>query len=106
MCISRQYFKPRCFERFQSFQLYTLPHRLSEMKEIQFSRIHYICKNLYMNDTLFVYITFRNSGGFLNTPTPGGVPVRITSPGRSVKNCVSQAIKSSVLNISWRVFES
>ena len=51
-------------------------------------------------------ITLRNSGGFLNIPTPGGVPVRITSPGRRVKNCVSQTISSSVLNINWRVLES
>ena len=31
-------------------------------------------------------VTLRNSGGFLNTPTPGGVPVRIRSPGLSVMN--------------------
>ena len=51
-------------------------------------------------------ITLRYSGGFLKTPTPGGVPVRMTSPGRRVKNCVSQAINSSVLKISCRVLES
>lgn len=33
--------------------------------------------------------TFRYSGGFLKTPTPGGVPVRITSPGLKVINLPS-----------------
>lgn len=31
-------------------------------------------------------LTFRKTGGFRNTPTPGGVPVRNTSPGYSVRN--------------------
>lgn len=30
--------------------------------------------------------TLRKTGGFLNTPTPGGVPVRNTSPGVNVTN--------------------
>ena len=55
-------------------------------------------------DTNIIYLisnfqrTLRNCGGFMKTPTPGGVPVRITSPGRRVKNWVSQEINSSVLN--------
>lgn len=35
---------------------------------------------------LLVEITLRKTGGFLNTPTPGGVPVRKMSPGDSVTN--------------------
>lgn len=31
-------------------------------------------------------ITLRKMGGFLNAPTPGGVPVRNTSPGINVTN--------------------
>lgn len=34
---------------------------------------------------LWLY-TLRKMGGFLKRPTPGGVPVRTTSPGLSVKN--------------------
>lgn len=33
-----------------------------------------------------IFLTFRNTGGFLNTPTPGGVPVKNTSPGQRVTN--------------------
>ena len=29
----------------------------------------------------------RNCGGFMPSPTPGGVPVTITSPGSMTKNC-------------------
>lgn len=36
------------------------------------------------------FLTFRKTGGFLNTPTPGGVPVRNTSPGYSVTNLRSR----------------
>lgn len=32
------------------------------------------------------FVTFKNSRGFRKTPTPLGVPVRITSPGSSVNN--------------------
>ena len=31
-------------------------------------------------------LTFNQRGGFLKTPTPGGVPVRTTSPGFRVTN--------------------
>lgn len=31
-------------------------------------------------------LTFRKTAGFLNTPTPGGVPVKNTSPGYRVTN--------------------
>ena len=31
-------------------------------------------------------ITFKNSAGLRKTPTPGGVPVRMVSPGVRVKN--------------------
>lgn len=40
-------------------------------------------------------ITFRNTGGFLNTPTPGGVPVRNTSPGVNVTNLTEEEKKHS-----------
>lgn len=35
-------------------------------------------------------LTFRKTGGFLNTPTPGGVPVRNTSPGVNVTNLAEE----------------
>uniref|UniRef100_A0A0E9PCL0 Uncharacterized protein n=1 Tax=Anguilla anguilla TaxID=7936 RepID=A0A0E9PCL0_ANGAN len=41
----------------------------------------------------------RKTGGFRNTPTPEGVPVRKTSPGHSVTNCETQATSCSVLKI-------
>ena len=44
-----------------------------------------------------------NIGGLRKQPTPGGVPVRIKSPGRSVMNWEHQAISSGVLKISWFV---
>ena len=51
--------------------------------------------------------TLRNWGsGFMKTPTPGGVPVRMMSPGRRVMNCVTQEIISGTPNTSWEVFES
>uniref|UniRef100_A0A480GU82 Fumarylacetoacetate hydrolase domain-containing protein 2B n=1 Tax=Sus scrofa TaxID=9823 RepID=A0A480GU82_PIG len=45
----------------------------------------------------------RKRGGFLNTPTPAGVPVRMMSPGQTVTNRETQAISSSVLNTIWLV---
>lgn len=35
-------------------------------------------------------ITLRKMGGFLKTPTPGGVPVRNTSPGANVTNLTGE----------------
>ena len=32
--------------------------------------------------------TLRNSGGLRKTPTPGGVPVRMMSPGFNVMNLI------------------
>lgn len=39
-------------------------------------------------------LTFRKMGGFRNTPTPGGVPVRNTSPGHRVTNLCSRQTDS------------
>lgn len=41
-------------------------------------------------------ITLRKMGGFLNTPTPGGVPVRNTSPGVNVTNLTEEKEKNTV----------
>lgn len=41
-------------------------------------------------------LTFRKMGGFLNTPTPGGVPVRNTSPGYRVTNLPSRQMNKAV----------
>mmetsp|Transcript_23902 Transcript_23902/g.66231 ORF Transcript_23902/g.66231 Transcript_23902/m.66231 type:complete len:334 (+) Transcript_23902:467-1468(+) len=45
-------------------------------------------------------------GGFRKQPTPGGVPVAITSPGRSVVKRETKAIMSSTPKTSSRVLES
>lgn len=82
---------------------------------------------IFPSDSISLSITspaLRNSAGFLCIPTPAGVPVKITSPGRSVidleehkikfqeifikdsKNsyCVNSAIISSILKINSPVF--
>ena len=46
------------------------------------------------------------TGGFRAMPTPGGVPVKIRSPGSRVKTCDRYAISSSTPKISWLVLES
>lgn len=52
---------------------------------------------------LLVEITLRKTGGFLNTPTPGGVPVRKMSPGDSVTNLTREEKKTdSEAGKSWR----
>lgn len=54
---------------------------------------HYtVSKALHCStSTLYASLhTLRNTGGFLNTPTPGGVPVRKTSPGVKVTNLAEQ----------------
>ena len=45
-------------------------------------------------------LTFKNFGGFMNTPTPGGVPVSMTSPGNRVKNFEHHETSSSILKTS------
>ena len=50
--------------------------------------------------------TLRNSGGFLKHPTPGGVPVKIRSPGNRVQNFEHHETISSVLNTNCLVLES
>ena len=48
----------------------------------------------------------RNTGGFRAKPTPGGVPVAITSPGSSVTVCDRNDTMWSMPKISWSVDES
>ena len=50
-------------------------------------------------------ITFKNWGGFIKQPTPGGVPVKIKSPGNKVQNCEHQATTWFVLNTNCFVLE-
>lgn len=49
--------------------------------------------NLTMLKYTLIFLTFRNTGGFLNTPTPGGVPVKNTSPGQRVTNLQEKTIR-------------
>ncbi len=42
----------------------------------------------------------------MNSPTPQGVPVRITSPGSSVKECEQKLISSATPKIICEVLES
>src|SRR5829696_1009311 len=48
----------------------------------------------------------RNTGGLRAKPTPGGVPVAITSPGSSVIDSDKNSINAGTPKISWSVFES
>jgi hypothetical protein len=41
---------------------------------------------------MIIEFTFKKTGGFLKHPTPGGVPVRITSPGFNVINLKQRKI--------------
>src|ERR1700758_591844 len=45
----------------------------------------------------------RNCGGFMPSPTPGGVPVMITSPGSMTKNCEQYQTRCSTPKIMVRV---
>src|ERR1022692_4003200 len=47
--------------------------------------------------------SFIYTGGLRATPTPGGVPVKITSPGSSVKTCDKYVSNSATLKIIWFV---
>ena len=37
--------------------------------------------------------TFKNWGGLANAPTPGGVPVKMISPGSSVQNLAKRVFE-------------
>ena len=44
-----------------------------------------IIKTISFFKLLVKFYTFKYCGGFMKQPTPGGVPVTITSPGNKVK---------------------
>ena len=47
--------------------------------------------------------TFRNSGGLRKTPTPGGVPVKMMSPGFNVMNLIKDNISTAELVADFHV---
>src|SRR5690606_10707102 len=57
-------------------------------------------------ETVTTSPSFRKRGGFMPIPTPGGVPVRMTSPGSSVKCCDRYEIRVGILKIRLLVLLS
>ena len=49
------------------------------------------------------FCTFRNSGGLRKTPTPGGVPVKMMSPGFNVMNLIKDNISTAELVADFHV---
>src|SRR6266566_2092209 len=68
-------------------------------------------KGLFNQPTLSITTSItspgrRNTGGLRAKPTPGGVPVAITSPGSSVMVWERNSINSGTPKINWSVLES
>lgn len=48
-------------------------------------------------------LTFKKTGGFLKTPTPGGVPLKNTSPGQRVTNLPGRRQRKVEMKVSFKM---